>query len=91
MNYSYSYSEFINGLINLGYKFLVVPENNKIIVEVSFDHSYFGHDDEIVPPKELPQFPYKIFMNRDEEYDEFGIIFSWSFELNEWPAEPPRQ
>ena len=91
MNYSYSYSEFINGLINLGYKFFVVPENDKVIVEVSFNQSFFQHDEEIVPPKEIPQVPYKIYMARDEEYDEISFVFTWTFVINEWLAEPPRQ
>ena len=92
---NYSYSEFINGLINLGYKFFVSPEGSTIIIEVSFDQSYFIDGDEIVPPKELPQFPYKTIVRRDdygdETCDKLYIVFIWEFELNEWPVEPPRQ
>jgi hypothetical protein len=83
--------QFIEELVSLGYKFFVVPENDKVIVEVSFNQSFFSHDEELAPPKEIPQVPYKIYMARDEEYDEISFVFAWTFELNEWLAEPPRQ
>ena len=83
--------QFIEELIALGYRFFVSSENDKIIVEASFNPSCFHNGEEIVPPKELPQVPYKIFMARNEEYEEISFVFAWTFELNEWPAEPPRQ
>lgn len=82
--------QFIEELIGLGYKFFVSPDNDKTVVEVSFNLSCFGHGDEIVPPKELSKSPYKTIMRKGEEWDEFYIVFSWSF-VNEWPIEPPRQ
>ena len=86
-----NYKQFIEELIALGYRFFVSPENDKVIVEVSFNQSFFSYDEEIIPPKEIPQLPYKIYMARDEEYDEISFVFAWTFEINEWPAEPPRQ
>lgn len=83
--------QFIEELIGLGYKFCVVPNNDRIVVELSFNQSCFRDGEEIAPPKELPQLPYKITTRKDEEYDEFYIVFIWSFVTNEWPAEPPRQ
>jgi len=86
-----NYKQFIEELIGLGYRFSVYPNNDKIIVEVLFNQSFFSHDEEIVPPKEIPQVPYKIYMARDEEYDEISFVFAWTFVINECPAEPPRQ
>ena len=60
-------------------------------LEASFNPSCFHNGEEIVPPKELPKLPYKIFMDHDEEYDDFSILIQWSFVTNECPAEPPRQ
>lgn len=84
-----NYKQFIEELIALGYRFSVYPNNEKVVVKVSFDPSCFRND-EIVPPKELPQLPYKIFMDYEEYYD-YSILIQWTFEINEWPAEPPRQ
>ena len=83
--------QFIETLIGLGYRFLVYPNNDQIVVEASFDLSCFRNGDEIVPPEKLPRLPYKIFMDHDEEYDDYSILIQWSFEIAEWPAEPPRQ
>lgn len=87
-----NYSQFIEELINQGYSFFVSPQGSKIVVELSFRVSYFGDGDEIRPPQELPQLPHKAIARRDQEdYDEPYVVFIWTFELNEWPAEPPRQ
>lgn len=83
--------QFIEELIGLGYRFYVYPDNDRIVVEVSFYQSFFRNGEEIVPPKGIPQVPYKIFMDYDDEYDDYYILFQWSFEANEWPAEPPCQ
>ena len=82
---------FIEELIGHGDSFSVYPDNDRIFVEASFNPSCFHNGDEIVPPKELPKLPYKIFMDHDEEYDDYSILIQWSFVTNEWPAEPPRQ
>ena len=86
-----NHKQFIEELIALGYRFSVYPDNDQIVVEASFNLSCFSNGDEIVPPKELPRLPYKIFMDHDEEYDDYSILIQWSFVTNEWPAEPPRQ
>ena len=83
--------QFIEELIGLGYRFSVYPDNDQIFVEASFNPACFHNGDEIVPPEKLPRLPYKIFMDRDDEYDDFSILIQWSFVTNECPAEPPRQ
>jgi hypothetical protein len=84
--------QFIETLISLGYNFFVLPEDSKVVIELSLEASSYKDGDEITPPSGLPKLPYKAIARREEEYDElFYIVFVWSFELAECPAEPPRQ
>ena len=84
--------QFIETLINLGYNFFVSTENSEVFIELSLKASSYRDGDEIVPPRGLPKLPHKAIVRIDQEdYDELYIVFIWTFEITEWPAEPPRQ
>lgn len=84
--------QLIETLINLGYSFFVSSNDKNVVVELSLNASSYKDGDEIVTPRGLPKLPHKVIVRRDEDYDElFYIVFIWSFEIIEWPADSPCQ